>query len=221
MRTLTLAIYAENEGATERRFLPPLVQRIAEEVLLNNGLGNTDVFPPEFVRLKNSKSSQAERILEAAKQVNGLHLLIVHVDADEKTEDEARIERIEPGLQLIRGSIEPICRDVVPIIPIRTTEAWMLVDTAKLCEVIGITEIPEGIALPRPTRLEAHNNPKSLLNSIIKTARERRPRSRIDVADIHEPLARQIDLAALSHLQAYAKFKADFMVALQELGFAR
>lgn len=77
---------------------------------------------------KASPSIHANRIWDAARRAEGYHGLIVHVDADYSTADRARRDRIDPGFELIRQSSERVCDQLVPLIPVRMTEAWMLAD---------------------------------------------------------------------------------------------
>ena len=121
MTMLTLALYCE--GRTDERFLPILIQRTIEQVLLQRGRSVVDVLEPSIVRLEASFSSQAERSLTAARQTAGYHVLIVHADADYPTPRRALDERFLPGLNLVRHASGPKCEIVVPLIPVRMTEA--------------------------------------------------------------------------------------------------
>jgi hypothetical protein len=163
-------------------------------------------------------NNQAEYIFAAAQHSAGYHALIVHVDADDKTPDKAMNERIEPGFELVKASQAEICKQLIPIIPIRMTEAWMLADPEAFKEVIGTNIAAKDLGLPvHPHQVESVLKPKQKLKLAIRLAlakRSRRRRSSIRVGELYEPLARQISLERLSAVPAYQRFVDDFTTCL-------
>ncbi len=221
MTSLVLALYVE--GRTDERFLPIVVQRTAERILLQRGRGMLDVLPP-FVLVKSIDlefSRYAERVLAAARQTVHYDALIIHADADHPTREPALQQRIQPGLDLVeqaRRAGDPVCDQLLPIIPIRMTEAWMLADTAALRTVIGTTLSAHELGLPgHAHEVEAVLDPKHTLNQAMQAATSRRRRRRLSVGAIYEPLARQLDLDHLSRVPAYQQFVQDLILALTAL----
>ena len=102
MRTLVTALYAE--GRTDERFLPIIIQRSAERILLQKGIAITDVLEPMIIKLPQEKTKLKleNRILEAARYAVGFHLLVVHQDADDSKPDKAKQERIMPGFKRVQ-----------------------------------------------------------------------------------------------------------------------
>lgn len=221
MTALVMALYAE--GRTDEGFLPVVIQRTAEQVLAHRGNTVVDVLEPIVLNHTIDLQFRArdERILEAARRASGFHALIVHADADYPTPVRALQERFLPGQTRVdqaRVARElSVCDHLVPIIPIQTTEAWMLADHAALCEVIGANLTAEALGIPaHPHQVESDPDPKRTLNSVIQRALAQRPRRRrrIDPRSVYEPLARQINLARLSSVPAYARFMADLTQTL-------
>jgi hypothetical protein len=220
MTSLVMALYAE--GRTDEGFLPVVIQRTAEQVLARRGNTVVDVLEPIVLNHTIDLQFRArdERILEAARRASGFHALIVHADADYPTSVRALQERFLPGQALVdqaRVARESVCDHLVPIIPIQTTEAWMLADHAALCEVIGANLTAEALGIPaHPHQVESDPDPKRTLNTVIQRALAQRPRRRrrIDLRSVYEPLARQINLVRLSSVPAYTQFMADLTQTL-------
>ena len=208
MTTLVLALYAE--GRTDERFLPIVIQRTAEQLLVQRGRITVDVLEPIVLNdIKDRASTQAERILEAARLSSGYHILIIHADADHSTPERALNERIQPGVKLVQQSKEPVCSRLVPIIPVRMTEAWLLADPEALRVVIGTDLEIQSLGLPeRAHQVESILDPKQALREAIQRALAHRPRRRrrIDLGTVYEPLARQISLKRLDAVPAYQLF---------------
>src|SRR5438876_981581 len=140
MKRLELALYAE--GATDALFLPPVIQRTLEQLLENEGQDYVQIdvhlIPKGRVAVR-----QEECILWAARAAANFSLLIVHCDADHPTQKPALKDRFQPGYQLVQQSPEDICKSLVPIIPIRMTEAWMLAaEHDVFCKVLRTDKKP-------------------------------------------------------------------------------
>lgn len=222
MTTLVTALYAE--GSTDHRFLPLLIQRTAVQILSRRGRSIIDVLEPMQVMPATKAVRAEEKILAVARQVHGYHFLFIHADADAPTVEMALQQRVEPGLALIHKAQqqrERICADVVPIIPIQMTEAWMLADANALIEVIGIAS-PSRLDFPKPQQVEAIADPKEQLTQIVEAAfanRTRRVRRRYRIAEFYEPLGRTVNLSVLWQVPSYQRFVADLTQALLTLNF--
>ncbi len=224
MKTIVLALYAE--GPTDERFLPIIIQRTVEKILSARGRTVVEVLEPMSVKRavdQEKFSNQAERILEAARQVAGYHALIVHADADAPTPDRAFAERIEPGLALIAQSEAPVCDHCLPIIPVQNIEAWLLADPETFGTVVGTNVAVHQLGLPsKPKQVESIPKPKEALNRVIQTALAEQPRRRrrLSVGSLYEPLARQISLERLGQVPAYQQFEQVMTKTLIDLHFA-
>lgn len=225
MTTLVTALYAE--GPTDQRFLPLIIQRTAVQILSQRGHTIVDVLEPMLVE-PPAKGERDHAILAVARRVHGYHLLFVHADADAPTATAALRQRIAPGIALVQAAQqrgETVCPDLVPIVPVQMTEAWMLADRAALLAVMGSPADHHDLAMPvRPQQVEQIADPKQQLSSIFAEAlasRTRRVRRRHRIAELYEPLGRTVDLTALAQTPSYQQFVADLTQALIALNFAR
>jgi hypothetical protein len=217
MRSLVLALYAE--GPTDERFLSIIIQRTAEGLLLRLGQTVVDVLTPIILRPKftHTLTSRAESILDVAQQAYGYHALIIHTDADHSTSEWAMNERIRPGIDLVQLRQNGVCHHLVPIIPVRMTEAWMLTDIRALQTVIGTDLSATALGIPEhPSLVDKLLEPKQILNQAIQNSGRRR---RIHLGTLYEPLARQIDLGHLQIVAAYQDFTNDLTNTLKILHF--
>lgn len=216
---LTLALYAE--GATEECFLPILIQRTAEEITLNLANSTVDVLEVDTWHISPpAPKKAAERIAKAIAETQGYHALIIHADADHPTREHALDERIKPGIKRAHADVLDTARlqELVPLIPIKMTEAWMLADSKALREVIG-TNIASLGTPERPHQVEAVTNPKQTFAKIVQEAtKDRGKRRKIEVKDLYEPLSASIDLSQLRKVPSYQQFCDDFTEALCKLG---
>ena len=208
------------EGASDARFLTSIVQRTGEQLVLQHGRTVTDVLAPLIVRRQPGEDLAAS-VLRAARQASGYHCLIVHADADRRDPAQAHVKRMQPGIAQViaaRAKEPGLCDQIVPLIPVHMTEAWMLADAEALCAIIGTVMGAADIGLPlQPHEVEGIADPKRVLHQAIQRALAGRPRRRrqIERAEIDEPLARQISLAKLARVPAYQQFTDDLRHALR------
>jgi Domain of unknown function (DUF4276) len=175
-KSLVLALFAE--GASDNRFLPPIILRTAEELIAKYGQDTVDVLEPVIVP-KPRDEHRHDCILAAARYACGYHALVVHSDADDRTSERAKAQRIQPGFDLVSSTEEMVCKHLIPIIPVQMVEAWMLADDIALREIIGTEMSPQNLGLPsRPALVEIDANPKETLNGVIRRATSNYPARR-------------------------------------------
>lgn len=219
-RALVLAFYAE--GETDERFLPTVIRRTAEDVLVRYGRTSVDVLDPVVIDgrdIKRRFARQDERILQAARAANGYHALLVHADADYPTRVRAFNERFQPGWRLVQQPpTHDRCTRLMPIIPINMVEAWMLADADALREIIGTTVNAQRLGLPPTIRqIERCADPKALLQQVIQNASAAQTRRRhAKVSEIPGPLAQKVRLDQLVALNAYRQFRRDLLIILAQ-----
>ena len=218
MDVLVLALYAE--GSVDTHFLPPVIQRTSEMILAHYGLNLVDV--PEILIIPKKQGKLDQCILEASYEAKHCHALLIHNDADNLGYSKARQQRFNPGFELVQQSRDERCRSLVPVIPVRMIEAWMLADCDVLRNVLGTNLSPQDLGLPaRATLVEAITHPKEVLNEIVRKLNAVRSRRRpaINLNTKYEALARQIDLNKLLEVPAYKEFVNDLAKTLEELHF--
>ena len=129
MIDLYLSLYAE--GNTDDRFLKSVIERTAEHLVRASKDELIEVRPVFAVdRGLLDAADGAGKILQAAGDACEYDILIVHKDADTQPHQEVKDTRFEPGCTLIRQrpATEKVCRNLIPIVPVKMTEAWMLAD---------------------------------------------------------------------------------------------
>ncbi len=218
-----MALFAE--GSTDHRFLNSVAQRTASRILQLNSMSVVDVPELQIINPRLNMT-QEDQIFNAALAAHGHHLLLVHADADARSLEAAWSERIEPGMgRALEASNEgaKVCDKIVPVIPVRMTESWMLADPATLISVIGTRISLNDLSLPTsPSQVERITHPKDKLGEVVKIAlkgRSRRRRRERNIGRLYEPLARRIDLDRLERVPAFRKFRTDLTQVLRELHF--
>lgn len=209
MNTLVMGLYVE--GPTDDRFLPVIIQRTAEHILLKYDRAEVTVLEPIVIKKHPGISDRSESILRAAHDAYGFHMLIVHADADGPTRDEAFRYRFEPGNSLVQACTENVCKDILPIIPVRMIEAWMLADMEQFRKALGIKISQQELGLhSRAKHVESYQDPKAVIDRIIQQTYSAKPQhwGRIR-GQIYADLAPMIRLSRLNDVPAYQQFVSD------------
>ena len=141
-RQLTWAIVAD--GGTDRLLVPIVrwaIHRLDPEV---------EILEPEF-RKRDTKIS-IDAFLDAYR--SGAMLIFVHRDSE--------------GLALENrlGEFASVGRsDVVPVVPVRMSEAWILFDGPAIARAAGSPSSP--VAVPRIAQIEDISDPKDRLDELL------------------------------------------------------
>lgn len=152
------------------------------------------------------------RRAEEAVKVYECDILLVHRDA-ETTASDLRIEEI-------RLNLTNLGKPYVPIVPIRMTEAWLLIDEHAIRTAASNPNGRSVLNMPRVDRLENIPNPKNVLDENLKLAsdlpaarlRKFRPEScRHRVAELIS------DFSQLRGLSAFRQFEGDLLASVQAL----
>lgn len=91
-------------------------------------------------------------------------LLFIHRDSDGAGYEQ----RLREILQAVRGAGVEVAE--IPIIPIRATEAWILLNEEAIRRVAGNPRGRQPLNLPRPSRVEQLSEPKRLLEDALVAA---------------------------------------------------
>jgi hypothetical protein len=113
--------------------------------------------------LPAGRSTLAER-LTSALDLYPCNLLLVHRDAERETL-EKRCEEIRNALEII-GPAAP----AIYVIPVRMTEAWLLVDEAAIRQAAGNPSGRDPLNLPAINRIEGLPDPKADLFKALRVA---------------------------------------------------
>ncbi len=134
-------------------------------------------------------------------------VIFVHRDAENLRWDE-------------RAREIPVADDLIPVIPVRMIETWLLCDEKA---IRGAADNPNGTApldLPRLNDLESVQNSKQVLEDKLRLATElnarRRAKFKVNRA-IHRLVELIEDFSPLSALPAFSRFQVDVRRFLENL----
>lgn len=179
------------------------------------------MYDPQFLEIP--KQPFAEQSLEAAISAKWVNVLCIHTDADDVKDESAFEDRIYPAIKAISESAQDVCKNIVPLVPVHMTEAWMLADTGLLIEEIGSNKTEAELKLPTKVRqIEDINNPKMTIENAISLAfadQLIRRRRGVTISDLYSPLSQTIPLEKLEMLTSYKKFRQAAEAALRNLKY--
>lgn len=218
MHYLSLALYAE--GPTDTRFLSPLLLRLCRDLCLRHQRQLVDV-AEDVMALADATgvkdAPRAERIAAAGRAAVGAwNILFVHSDGEG---DPARVlrERVQPGLSALRAEALPRT-ECVPVVPIRETEAWTLVDGEALRQVFGTTLSDADMALPAAGRaVEGITDPKAVLDAAFQATQPNGRRARAGAAAMLHLLGERVSLQRLREIPSFRTLESDLLDALHRL----
>ncbi len=217
MNMLVLGLYVE--GPTDDRFLPVIIQRTAEQILLQHNRAEVIVLEPIIMKKYPDIAHRNESILRSARDAYGFHALIIHADADGPSRNEAFHNRFEPGNTLVQACAENVCKDLIPLIPVRMIEAWMLADQDQFLSALGIKTSQQELGLhPKAKQVESYHDPKAVISSVIQRTYPDKPQQwgRIR-GQLYADLAPMIRLSQLKDVPAYQQFVSDFTATLKAI----
>ena len=152
-----------SDGPTDR-VLIPIIDWVLDQIpsLFERGVQSEIADPREL-----SRGSGLSGKISSALDLYPCDLLFVHRDA-ESSDDAIRRRRLEEIHEAMQS--HSIC--YVPIVPVRMTEAWLLIDRAAICEAAGNPHSGAALLLPPLRRLEDQPDPKTLLHELLAAACE-------------------------------------------------
>ena len=155
----------------------------------------------------------ADKIRQGLQAAGGLDLLFVHRDA-ETAGAEARYREIETAVHDLRQER----MSWIGVVPVRMTEAWLLLDEAAIRKVVGKPGGRAPLYLPGPKYAESVADPKKRLKDALLTASGNRGRRRRRFAREFPRLRRRLlqDLpigGGLERLESWTRFRDDTVAA--------
>ena len=161
----------------------------------------------------------ADKIRQGLQAAGETDLLFVHRDAD-SAGAEARYREIEAAVR-DAAQDEPSWAGVVPV---RMTEAWLLLDEAAIRNVVGKPGGRAPLNLPAPERAERVADPKERLRDALLAASgnrgRRRRRFHRELPRLRRRLLQDLPIGgALERLESWVRFRDDTVRAVR--GFDR
>ncbi|MFC9475943.1 hypothetical protein ACFTS5_27480 [Nocardia sp. NPDC056952] len=159
------------EGSSDQP-LAAIVERLFIEHDINLRLSN-----PDFGLLPKVGKDVGSTVGAGLRLFGGsVDLVAVHRDADNAGAMSRRLE-IEKAIEANRYN-----GITLPVVPVRMTEAWLLLDEAAIRRVAGVPNGKVKLGLPRHNRVESDPDPKQTLRRCLLEASECTGRRREMVA---------------------------------------
>ncbi|HET6427715.1 MAG TPA: hypothetical protein VFJ30_04855 [Phycisphaerae bacterium] len=159
--------------------------------------------------------ARLERRIGLALDLYPCDILVVHRDA-ERDPLEARIKEVADALA--RAMDTPVPHVIA--VPVRMTEAWLLIDEAAIRHAAGNPGGTIPLHLPPTRGLESLPNPKAVLVSLLRSASELSGRrlSKLRSLSLVSRVSVNIpDFSALTHLPAFSAMSQSVDRALELL----
>ncbi len=169
-------------------------------------------YTPQYAEISLKQSAGLFRRAEAAINVYECDILFVHRDAEALTMNR-RIEQIKK--QLIK-----LNKPYIPVVPIRMTEAWLLVDEQAIREAVGNPNGKAKLNLPGVKKLEKLPDPKNVLFESLKLASDLPPGRlhKFRPETCRHRVAELInDFSQLRNLSAFVQFEKSLKESVQAL----
>lgn len=189
------------DGPSDRLLLPLVVWSIQQLRL--------DLEPQSYGPCRNNQGTLRNRIQRTLSDFP-CDLLVIHRDA-ENEEPELRQDEIASAVQALQ-----LPQVHVPIVPVRMTEAWLLLDEDAIRRAAGNPNGRVNLGLPPPHRLESLHDPKSLLKEklLLATGLNSRRRPNFDFNAARQRIVDVMNYHLLRELNAYQEFLRRLEIAL-------
>ncbi|MDW3846465.1 DUF4276 family protein [Micromonospora sp. BRA006-A] len=206
MRYLTSALVSE--GVTDDQFLPRLLARALTEICQVEFEDTVEVADVQPLRERRGPCSVADVVSLVEKNPASFSLVFFHHDQG------ANPERVAAEwLQPLRDLWGDRAEQLIAVVPVRETEAWLLADGDALRSALGVRWSDAEMGLPeQPRRVESIADPKKVLNNIM----DRISRS---TTDHFGQLGELVSLAKLDGVPAYRQWWSDTRDTLIRLGY--
>lgn len=167
----------------------------------------------DLARLPHPPKKLADRI-ERAIALYPCDLLFVHRDA-EKEPRQKRVSEINQAVELIPPDIR---LPIVCVIPVKMTEAWLLIDERAIREAAGNPKGNKTLNLPKLSKIEALSDPKETLEALLELARGHSPRKKqtVSITRIAELID---DFQPLKQLPAFIALEFELKQTLGDRGW--
>ena len=213
-----LQIAYTTEGNTDERFLGSIIEKTFESLLFESDI-EIEIHPP--VHVKGEGKPFNEKIKAVATKYNYFHVICVHCDSDDPAIDFVLKHKINPAFKLVDDT-ENACNNLVAVIPVQMTEAWMLVDIDLFLGEINTNKSCDELNLPcKTSQIENIANPKIRIEEALRKAQINlsKRRSKIKIADLYTPISQKLTMARLEQLPSFRAFKENVKSSLIYLNY--
>lgn len=221
---IQLVIGLHTEGPTDVRFLTDVIKRTFDDVAFECP---NDIEILDIQCIEVAKNDFVPMIMDASRKGIddfGISILCVHRDADNKDIDDVMLYSFSPLLKALKDKDDTkYCKEIIPVIPIRMIEAWMLADTQLFKKFIDAQKMHDQ-ELGIEKNPETYADPKVVIEEAIRRAsagRSKRRRDMIGIAELYEQIGKNVQLDSLRRLPSFCSFEEQVRAAFRRLHYLR
>lgn len=194
------------DGSSDRMLIPIINWLIRKNIKVFN----IQAVYADLSVIRKQPRTLSERIM-ASLETYPSDILFVHRDAEKGTYD-VRKNEIEDAWTRTTTTTEELGQLRIAVIPIRMSEAWLLINPDAIKAAAGNPNGKAKLGLPKTSQLEKLPNPKKFLYSIIEKASELKGKrlSKLNTPQaVHLVAEYTEDFSPLRQLPAFQKLEAD------------
>jgi len=200
------------DGSSDR-CLRRIINWILEAIPRVSAVGFVEQFAD--VREFSERPHTLDEKVRRASELFPCEILFVHRDAESEPRSK-RVDEIASAVASLAGLRH------VPVVPVRMTEAWLLIDEHAIRQAAGNPNGIVDLEMPAISRLESLPNPKHELRQRLLKASELSGRRREKLKrDLPRRVQRVADLIAdfdsLRALPAFSAFESDTESAVSQI----
>jgi hypothetical protein len=214
-----LQIGYTTEGTTDIRFLENIIRKSFEKIVLECET-EIDVYQPEHLRKEGN--GFINQINSLVQKYSYFHVICVHCDSDSPNMNNVLQNSIIPAFNSVAKIEGAACKNLVALIPVQMTEAWMMADINLLKEKIGTNMSNDQLGLPvRVNAIEGINNPKNVINESLRIAQQEQSkrRKRLTITQLYSPISQELSIEQLEGLPSYRVFLDNVRDSLRKLNY--
>ena len=166
-------------------------------------------YTPQFAEYSLKPSAGLFKRAKTAITIYECDILFIHRDSEGML--------LKKRIDEIHEQIYDLGRPYIPIVPVRMTESWLLIDEQAIRSAVNNPNGKIGLQLPKLNTLEKLNDPKEILFQALRTASELPPRrlASFHPATYRHRVAELIDdFKPLRKLNAFNQFETDLRCAI-------
>lgn len=214
-----LQIGYTTEGTTDIRFLENIIRKSFEKVAIDCNT-EIEVYQPEYLR--KDVNGFVNQISDLAKKYSFFHVICVHCDSDSPDMENVIQNSIKPAFDAVNEMEGDVCKNLIAIIPVQMTEAWMLADINLLKSKIGTNKSDNELGLPtKISNIENISDPKETIVEALRIAQQDKSkrRKKLNISQLYSPISQELSIERLENLPSFRVFLNNVRHSLIKLNY--
>jgi Domain of unknown function (DUF4276) len=209
MRSLSCVLV--REGPSDDWFLPVVLQRALQDMCRERFPSCGEV--QEIRSLPEAGDQHPDSVVRAIEaELGTFDVALYHHDGAPTGKSDVVIKRMRGAWQEA-GFQEPL----VPVVPVRETEAWLLADPEAIRSALRVRKLPEpGFA---PERVHSVPRPKEEFEAIVRQVAGRKATGEHGVRDYVIRVGATVEIDVLRRVPAFRQWWDEMIEALERLGY--